>query len=632
MVRQRKRPAPGKNHGRISRRDFLKRTGIGAGVMAGGGLSVSPFINSDQDAINPVIEENRGELPANGRSVLIMGGGLAGLQAGVELSSRGFKVTVLEKCGLPGGKLKSWRDRDFGPPDAPEKMDPAFKGFVREHGAHGIWGFYRNLREFMGRYGWGLREMPEGWSLYLFLDKDGARAEWRISDLPAPYGTVQQLAHILDLGDYLAADDYPAFLRFILKAISFDFTDKAQRSYLDGISFREWAMHLGLPEKLTDTVLNAIAEMAYFDNVDKVSALSLAGSIQLVCGSPRDLRVDLFENPPGETFLQPMVRYIEAHGGAVHFNTELTGIRVSDERVTSVIAAQLGDGRRQETRCSVCGALLGANGAELTRCPVCGANGDMIQTLAHEELQERRFAADFFISCMDVPSSRRFYGDNLSTLGGQDYFRNITRLQAAHVYVVVMWFEDGSFWDRRVTDGSGRPAFDFFATGFRDLGITLNWGAHLALDGKSTALVREYQDRNIAVIETQIANAEPLAGLGDQEIVERVYGELKTLMPDIPAMEASYVNRWRNYTAYRVGDMENRPEMQSPLDNLLFAGDMPFVDHPAVFMEKTNVTAKLATNLLLEKIGQEQGRIKILPSGTPNALVSFFSRFNSVFP
>jgi hypothetical protein len=387
-----------------------------------------------------------------------------------------------------------------------------------------------------------------------------------------------------------------------------------------------------LPEKLTETVLNAIAEMAYFDDVDKVSALSLAGSIQLVCGSPRDLRVDLFEKPPGETFLQPMVRYIEAHGGAVHFNTELTGIRVTDERVSSVVAAQPGDGTHRETRCSVCGALLVSDGAELPRCPVCGANGDMIKILAHEDLQERQFTADYFISCMDVPSSRRFYGDNLATLGGHDYFRNINRLHAAHVYVVVMWFADGSFWDQRVTDGTGRPAFDFFATGFDHLGISLNWGTHVTLDGKSTALVKEYQDRNVAVIETQIANAEPLAGLGDEEIVERVYGELKILMPDIPAIGASYVNRWRNYTAYRVGDMENRPGMQSPLDNLLFAGDMPFVDHPAVFMEKTNVTAKLATNLLLEKIGQEQGRIKILPSGTPNALVSFFSRFNSVFP
>jgi hypothetical protein len=31
-------------------------------------------------------------------------------------------------------------------------------------------------------------------------------------------------------------------------------------------------------------------------------------------------------------------------------------------------------------------------------------------------------------------------------------------------------------------------------------------------------------------------------------------------------------------------------------------------------MEKTNVTAKWATNLLLEKAGQKEGRITILPS------------------
>jgi len=393
---------------KISRRAFLKRTGIGAGLAVGSGVAITPFVRAYWDELNPVVEENRVELPANGKSVVIMGGGLAGLQTGVELSSRGFKVTVLEKCGIPGGKLKSWRDKSFGPPDAPEKRDPAFKGFVREHGAHGVWGFYSNLREFMRRYGWGLQEMPEDWSLYLFMDKNGTKADWKISRLPGTYGAVQQLIHIMDLGDYISAEDYPAFVRFILKAIAFDFSDKNQRDYLDGISFREWAIRLGLPEKLTDTVLNAIAEMAYFDDVDHVSALSLAGSIQLVCGSPRDLRVDLFSNPPSETFLEPMVEYIEAHGGIVHYNTELTGIKAMGGRVLSVFASQLGNGRQQETRCSVCGAVLGAKGRELDQCPVCGANGDMIKILAHKDLQEKHFEADYFISCMYFPASRRF--------------------------------------------------------------------------------------------------------------------------------------------------------------------------------------------------------------------------------
>lgn len=71
--------------------------------------------------------------------------------------------------------------------------------------------------------------------------------------------------------------------------------------------------------------------------------------------------------------------------------------------------------------------------------------------------------------------------------------------------------------------------------------------------------------------------------------------------------------------------------MQSPIDNLLFIGDISFVPHPAVFMEKTNVTAKWATNLLLDKIGQQEGKIEILVSGTHSATTHLLEGVGSVY-
>ena len=59
---------------------------------------------------------------------------------------------------------------------------------------------------------------------------------------------------------------------------------------------------------------------------------------------------------------------------------------------------------------------------------------------------------------------------------------------------------------------------------------------------------------------------------------------------------------------------------------------MPRIDHPAIDMEKTNVTAKMATNLLLEEIGQEKERIRILPSGTPGLISLLLKWTDSVFP
>ncbi len=47
-------------------------------------------------------------------------------------------------------------------------------------------------------------------------------------------------------------------------------------------------------------------------------------------------------------------------------------------------------------------------------------------------------------------------------------------------------------------------------------------------------------------------------------------------------------------------------------------------------MEKTNVTAKMVTNLILEKEKITEGQIEILKSGTPDWPVDVLSLFTTV--
>jgi len=413
----------------LSRRQFMKRSGAAAGIAVGvGAASVVPITRTPYDQAFPVVESNHVELPPNGKSVVIMGGGLSGLQTGVELSARGFKVTVLEKTGTPGGKLKTWRDKTFGPANDPAKKDPNFKGYVREHGVHAIWGFYNNLREFMKRYGWGLLESHKDSSIYLFMGPDGKRADWSLNSIPPPYGALVQAAN-LDMGDFVKDEDKPAAILFMRSLCSFDFTDEKQRDYMDSIAFEEWALMKGCPKDLIDTMMDALIEMAFFDNAKTASALSLATIVQLCVGAPQyDMRADLYMNPPGETFLEPMAEYIRQHGGEIVYNAELTDIEMVDGVVESVSAEQIGNGQQRMTRCSICGALLGPNGDELTKCPICGANGDMIQQLDDAQLRTRRYNGDFFVSAMDIPASKRFYSDNMDEFGSKDYFKKINKL------------------------------------------------------------------------------------------------------------------------------------------------------------------------------------------------------------
>ncbi|MBI4300870.1 MAG: FAD-dependent oxidoreductase, partial [Chloroflexi bacterium] len=55
-----------------------------------------------------------GQGTADGRQVVVIGGGLAGLAAACELADAGFKVTLLEKRPYVGGRAFSFQLKDTG--------------------------------------------------------------------------------------------------------------------------------------------------------------------------------------------------------------------------------------------------------------------------------------------------------------------------------------------------------------------------------------------------------------------------------------------------------------------------------------------------------------------------------------
>jgi monoamine oxidase len=93
----------------ISRRTMLQRLGMSGGVAAtASAMQALGMFGVAQAATLPTMSSGFG----SGRSVVVLGAGIAGLVAAYELEQRGFTVTVLEARERVGGRAWTVRDGD----------------------------------------------------------------------------------------------------------------------------------------------------------------------------------------------------------------------------------------------------------------------------------------------------------------------------------------------------------------------------------------------------------------------------------------------------------------------------------------------------------------------------------------
>jgi uncharacterized protein with NAD-binding domain and iron-sulfur cluster len=609
----------------IARRGFLK--GGLAAAFSGAAVFGSASCSGDMiyRADYPEVPENKVRLKPNGKSVLILGGGFGGIHAACELLDRGFKVTIIEKTSLLGGKLKSWRNKNFGVP--PEDY-AGWKGYPRNHGLHAVWGSYNNLREFMGRHGYKLWKFPRESTIYNYVGRNDLNFELGLTpSWPGYLGRIQALIRTNKELVKIAGPDMERMRGALLKMASFDFYDYKQRVYLDSVSFPQWARSVGMPEAVIYKLFGANSEMAMMDQIDNASALSMLSLSSTVSGHPDDMRADVFLHPPGETYIAPIEQYIKGRGGKIIFNTPVIRLNRDGSSIKSVMAgdedASAGTVANM-WRCNISGTVF-YSPTTPTRCPVCGSEAAQIKPFSPQPVREH--FADYYILAMDIPGAKKVIDQ--SGFLGESYFDNIMELVETGVYPVNIWYSNCNAWEKRFPEHA-----DFFPSGFKYLGITINLAHNGEINGRRVfePLVPDYQDKNICVIETQIADTDRMEDMSDDMIARLVHEELRMVMPDLPMPTDYYVNRWDTYSPQRVGYEALSPAIQSPIENLFIIGDWVKTDHLSVYMEKTCVAAKMVTNFILDRIGQKQGKLTILPSGTPSAIIKMCQRLFNIYP
>jgi squalene-associated FAD-dependent desaturase len=226
-------------------------------------------------------------------SVLVVGGGLAGLSAACALADAGYQVRLLERRRYLGGRASSYEHPGTGE--------------VIDNCQHVLLGNCVNLLDFYKRL--GVSGAIRWFDRLTFLEPGGRRTILEPSALPAPF------------------HDMPAFLR----ARAFSFSDKlaigrGMSAFLTGVpadseeNFAQWLARHGQTHGAIERFWKPVLISALNEDLDSMS-VRYAGEVirKSLLQSAEAGRLGVPAIPLSELYGHA-IEYLESHGGQVVFN------------------------------------------------------------------------------------------------------------------------------------------------------------------------------------------------------------------------------------------------------------------------------------------------------------------------
>ena len=262
--------------------------------------------------------------------VVILGGGIAGIAAALELLDAGRQVTLIEARGFLGGRAFSFTDRQTG--------------LSMDNGQHVIVGCCTQFMDFLDRLGardqWFLQEhlrIP----VYSREGKTGALASSR---LPAPLHLLPSFLAYPHLGPVDKLRALGGMLRARL-------TDRHQPQ-LEHITFYRWLRDNLQSERAINNLWNLVVEPTLNDNVRDVSAamglmIVQDGMLAGANGANLGYALDGLLQSIGE----PARRLLEKRGGRLILGDPIRRVRLGQGSESSGTAGratslELASGRR----------------------------------------------------------------------------------------------------------------------------------------------------------------------------------------------------------------------------------------------------------------------------------------------
>lgn len=641
----------------MQRRDFIrqlvKRTGIGAGIASAGAAGLVGYYQPRKEMYGADGDrDGRPEQLGTPKKAVVVGGGLAGISAALDLARRNFEVTLVESSTSLGGKLTGW------------EIDALGERFPVEHGFHGFFDQYYNLNELFASAGVG-----DG----VFSPSPGYPVLFSRRSLEV-YGQTPKIFpfNILSVVGQSGSLDIASFLKEyrglwpVIGMFRYEYA-KSFREY-DGIDFMTYCRRGEVLPAFIDTVLHPFADAT----MNRMEVLSAAEAMRYFhfyfMGSPEGLGFRITTKDCMSALVDPLERKLQASGVKLLKGQKVAGLDMQDGRVRGVRLEGIGTasgailatlrqaevplaGWLQLTTGDGIPLLVSRSGGSWTaldgRCthmgcpvtpdperggfhcpchdgrfdgegrPVSGPPGAPLATLnvfpEGDLLVIRQpggsgpvvvsgpgtLPCDYCVVATNVRGSKELLADAAAT--APEFARSIASLGEADPYAVWrIWLDrpvrEAKFPFYTVSGYTYTDSISFYSS-FQEPFI--GWAK------RSGGCVAELHAYAIAPGEVR----------PDHEIRDTMLRELHTMFPE--TRNATILHELfmmqSNFSRWAPGDHATRPGVETPFPNLFLAGDWVGTDAPVFLMEAAAFTGRMAANGIAAKEGLRQRPLPIVP-------------------
>ncbi|QVL53244.1 MAG: 9,9'-di-cis-zeta-carotene desaturase [Cyanobium sp. M30B3] len=495
--------------------------------------------------------------------VAIVGAGLAGLAAAVDLVDAGHQVDLYEARPFMGGKVGSWVDEG---------------GNHIEMGLHVFFFNYANLFALMRKVGAFENLLPKDHT-HLFVNTGGDLREldFRFA-LGAPFNglkaffTTPQLDWIDKLRNALALGTSP----IVRGLVDYEGAMKTIRA-LDRISFQEWFVGHGGSVQSIKRMWNPIAYALGFIDCEAISARCMLTIFMMFAARTEASKLNLLKGSPHRWLTGPILDYIQERGGRLHLR----------HRVTEVLFEE--------------GAAAGAQQAAAGACDPSATRVTGIRLGTPEG--ETTVEADAYLAACDVPGIQRMIPEAWRRW---PLFENIYRLEAVPVATVQLRY-DG--WVTELGDSAAAQAARADVsrpTGLDNLLYTADADFSCFAD-LALASPEDYRKQGLgSLLQCVLTPGDPWIPRKTEEIVAHTDAQVRKLFPSAAGLTLVWSNVVKlAQSLYREapGMEPYRPDQRTPVGNFFLAGSYTRQDY-IDSMEGATMSGRLAAAAILGRQAQ----------------------------